>query len=208
MKEKNFEVGFQLMIGLPRDTYDLFLQTLDRVIELKPNFLRIHPTLVLKGTPLEDLWRSGEYCPLSLEDAVQWLKKGILRLEKSSIRVARIGLQPTKELERDYLAGAYHPALRQLVDSAIFFYMATSLLQTSQKNGHALFFCHPGEASNLRGQRNENILKLKNDFNLSEISIDERQELPRGFLALRTPEGEVSIDRKSLGSQKNCGGII
>ncbi len=200
LKGKNFEVGLQLMIGLPGDTLDRFLQTLDRVVGLNPDFVRIHPTLVLKGAPLEDLWRAGEYSPMPLDEAVQWLKKGVLRLEKSCISVARIGLQPTKELERDYLAGPFHPALHQLVDSAIFLDMATSLLQTSPKNGRALFFCHPKEVSNLRGQKNENILKLKKDFNLSKILIEEREELPRGFLGLRTQEGEASVCRRSLSS--------
>jgi hypothetical protein len=78
--------------------------------------------------------------------------------------------------------------------------MATSLLQRFQENGQAIFSCHPKEVSNLRGQKNENLLKLKKDFNVSEISIEERQELPKGFLGLQTREGEVSIDRKSLGS--------
>jgi histone acetyltransferase (RNA polymerase elongator complex component) len=200
LKDKEFELGLQLMIGLPGDTYDCFLQTLDRVIELKPDFVRIHPTLVLKGAPLEILWRDGSYSPLSLDEAVQWLKKGILKLEKSSLQIARIGLQPTVELERDYLAGPYHPALHQLIDSAIFFDMAISLLQTSQKNDQVLFLCHPKEVSNLRGQKNENILRLKKHFKLSEILIEGRQELPRGCLGLQTREGVVSIDRRSLGS--------
>ena len=200
LKDWKFEVGLQLMIGLPGDTHDRFLQTLDQIIELKPDFVRIHPTLVLKGAPLEVLWREGRYDPLLLDEAVQWLKKGILKLENSSIRVARIGLQPTKELERDFLAGPYHPALHQLVDSAIFFDMATSLLQVTEKNGRALFFCHPKEVSNLRGQRNENILKLKKDFNLSQILIEERQQLPKDFLGLQTLEGEISIHRRSLSS--------
>jgi histone acetyltransferase (RNA polymerase elongator complex component) len=198
LKGMKFEVGLQLMIGLPGDTCDRFLQTLDQIIELKPDFLRIHPTLVLKGAPLEDVWRAGEYSPLPLDETVQWLKKGILKLEESSISVARIGLQPTKELERDFLAGPYHPALHQLIDSAIFFDMATSLLQVSQKNGRALFLCHPKEVSNLRGQKNENILRLKKHFKLSEILIEGRQELPRGFLGLQIQEGVLSIDRKSL----------
>jgi len=198
LKDKKFEVGLQLMIGLPGDSCDRFLQTLDRVIELKPNFVRIHPTLVLKGAPLEMLWEEGRYSPLPLDDAVQWLKKGILKLKNSSIRVARIGLQPTKELERDFLAGPYHPALHQLIDSAIFFDMATSLLQRFQENGRVVFLCHPKEISNLKGQRNENILKLKKDFNLSEISIEERQELPKGFLGLQTLEGAVSVHRRSV----------
>jgi histone acetyltransferase (RNA polymerase elongator complex component) len=199
LKRRGIEVGLQLMIGLPGDTCDRFLQTLDRIIKLKPDFVRIHPTLVLKGAPLEILWREGRYSPLQLDEAVQWLKKGILKLEKSSIRVARIGLQPTQELKRDYLAGPYHPAVHQLIDSAIFFDMATSLLQTCQKNGQTLFLCHPGEVSNLRGQKNENILMLKEHFKLNEILIEERRELPRGYLELRAQGGEVSIHKKSLG---------
>ena len=197
LKDKKFEVGLQLMIGLPGDTLDRFLQTLEQIIELKPDFVRIHPTLVLKDAPLENLWKDGRYSPLSLEEAIQWLKKGILKLENSSIRVARIGLQPTEELKRDYLAGPYHPALHQLVDSAIFFDMAMSLLQASQKNSRPLFLCHPKEVSNLRGQKNENILRLKKHFKLSEILIEGRQELPRSCLGFQINEGMVSIDRKS-----------
>jgi hypothetical protein len=56
------------------------------------------------------------------------------------------------------------------------------------------------EVSNLRGQKNENILRLKKHLKLSEVLIEERQELPRGFLGLQIQEGMVSIDRKSLGS--------
>ena len=200
LRQLGFEIGHQLMIGLPGDTCDRFLQTLDRVIDLKPDFVRIHPTLVLRGATLENLWREGEYSPLSFEETINWLKRGLVRLEKSSISVARMGLQPTDELERDFLAGPYHPSLRQLVDGAIFFDMAASLLQRSQKNGQTLFFCHPKDISNLRGQKNENILKLKKLFNLSRILIDGRQELPRGFVGLQTQGEEVSIHRKFLGS--------
>ncbi len=198
LKRGGFQVGHQLMIGLPGDTCGRFLETLDRVIELKPDFVRIHPTLVLRGAPLENIWREGRYSPLSLEESVDWLKRGLVRLEKSSIPVVRLGLQPTNELQKDFLAGPYHPALRQLVDGAIFFDMAASLLQTSQKNGETLFFCHPKEISNLRGQKNGNILKLKQFFNLSHILIEGRQELPKGCLALQTRGEEVSIHRKSL----------
>ncbi len=198
LKKWGFEVGHQLMIGLPGDTCDRFLQTLDRVIELKPDFVRIHPTLVLKGAPLENLWREGRYTPLSMDETIDWLKRGLARLENSSLSVARMGLQPTEELERNFLAGPYHPALRQLVDAAIFFDMAASLLQSSQKRDQALFFCHPREISNLRGQKNENILKLKKRFNLSDILIDAKQELPRGHLGLQTQGEELSIHRKSV----------
>ena len=168
------------------------------MIELRPDFVRIHPTLVLKDAPLETLWKAGRYSPLSLEEAIEWLKKGLLKLERASIPVTRIGLQPTKEMERDLLAGPFHPALHHFIDSEIFLEMAASLLQTSQKDSRALFSCHPKEVSNLRGQRNENISKLKDQFKLNEILVQGRQELPRGYLGLQTQEGEVSIHRKSL----------
>ncbi|HUL29777.1 MAG TPA: radical SAM protein [Thermodesulfobacteriota bacterium] len=200
LKQRGFEVGHQLMIGLPGDTCDRFLQTLGRVIELRPDFVRIHPTLVLKGAPLENLWRDGRYAPLNLGEAVQWLKQGLLKLENSSIPIARIGLQPTLELERNYLAGPYHPAFRQLVDSAIFLDMAGHLLQNNLNGSHAVFFCHPKEISNLKGQKNENILRLKRQFNLGDILIDGRQDLPRGYLGLQTQGKEASIRRKFFGS--------
>jgi histone acetyltransferase (RNA polymerase elongator complex component) len=195
LRKWRFEVGIHLMIGLLGDTFDRFLQTLDRIIDLKPDFVRIHPTLVLKGAPLENLWKAGKYSPLSLDEAIQWLKRGMLKLEGASIPVARVGLQPTEDLERNLLAGPYHPALHQLVDSAIFFDMAQHLLQISSNGSQALFYCHPKEVSNLRGQKNENILKLKDQFKLSEILIRERKELPKGCLVMQTPEGEVSIHR-------------
>jgi flagellar biosynthesis/type III secretory pathway protein FliH len=76
--------------------------------------------------------------------------------------------------------------------------MATSLLQVSQKNGQALLFCHPKEVSNLRGQKNENILKLKDRFNLKEIFVQQREDVSRGSLVLQTSTGNVLINRKAL----------
>jgi histone acetyltransferase (RNA polymerase elongator complex component) len=198
LKRFGFEVGVHLMIGLPGDTYDHFLQTLNQVIHLRPDFVRIHPTLVLRGAPLEILWRNGEYSPLSLDDAVQWLKKGVLRLEKASIPVARIGLQPTKELEEHLIAGPYHPALHQLVDSAIFFDMARYLLKNFRNGPQPIFLCHPKEVSNLKGQRNGNILKLKEVFRLSEIFIQGREDVSRGSLILQTQGGSFSTNKRKL----------
>jgi histone acetyltransferase (RNA polymerase elongator complex component) len=198
LREWGFEVGLQLMIGLPGDSFVRFFQTLDQVIDLKPDFVRIHPTLVLKGSPLEILWRTGRYSPLSLEETIQWLKRGLLKLERSSIPVARIGLQPTKEWERDFLAGPFHPALHQLVDSEIFFDMAISLLDLFNDELEQVFFCHATEISNMRGQRNGNIVRLREKFRLKEISVQGSGDVPRGSLALQTQKGNISIQRREL----------
>jgi hypothetical protein len=133
-----------------------------------------------------------------LDEAIQWLKGGILKLEAAPIPVARIGLQATGELERDLLAGPYHPAFHQLVDSDIFCDMAQQLLQATPNGSQADFVCSSREVSNLRGQRNKNILKLKEQFKLKEIMIHESKELSRGCLGIRTQSGEVLIQRKSF----------
>jgi len=195
LKEWRFEVGVHLMIGLPGDTLDYFLCTLDRIIELQPDFVRIHPTLVFRGAPLETLWRKKQYRPLSLEEAVQWLKKGVLKLEKASLPLIRIGLQPTQELEEHLLAGPFHPALHQLVDSTIFYEMAEELLQRHLKGSEPVFICHPKDLSNLKGQRNENIQRLKNQFRLKSLSIFCNQAMERGRLGLQVREGTISIER-------------
>lgn len=198
LKHWGFEVGVHLMIGLPGDTCDYFLRSLDRIIDLKPDFIRIHPALVLKGASLETLWKLGKYSPLTLNEAVKWLKKGILRLERASITVARIGLQTTRELEEHLLAGPFHPALHQLVDSAIFYDMAKYLLRNDPNGPQPVFICHPKDLSALKGQRNGNILGLKNCFNLRDIFVSGNQDIQRGGLVLQTKTGGVGIDRKSL----------
>ncbi len=198
LKHRGFEVGIHLMIGLPGDSLDRYLQTLDQVIDLKPDFVRIHPALVLKGAPLETLWQEGNYSPLTLEEAIQWLKEGLLKIQKTSIPVARIGLQPTKDLEDSCLAGPYHSALHQLVVSEIYLDMATCLLETHPNGAKPVLFCQPGEVSNVRGQRNNNLQKLRKHFGLKWIEIQGREDIPRGTLVLQTGSGEFSTRRSDL----------
>ncbi len=186
LRSEDFEIGVHLMMGLPGDTLEGFLESLSRVIDLDPDFVRIHPTLVLKGSGLELLWKAGKYSPLSLDEAVQWLKRGLQKLESASIPVARIGLQPTEELRRDLLAGPYHAALRHLVDSAILLDKAKQLLHTTPGASRVVFFCHPRDVSNLRGQKNGNIEKLKKEYGLKDILVRSSEEIPRGSLLLQT----------------------
>lgn len=185
LKSFDFEVGVHLMIGLPGDNFDFFLQSIEKLIELKPSFLRIHPTLVLKGAPLENLWRAKKYNPLSLNEAIKWLKVGVLKLENEAIPIVRIGLQPTKELEGHLIAGPYHPALHQMVRSAIYLDMAESLLKKYQNLKSVILLCNPKEVSNLRGQKNNNILKLKEKYGIKEILIQGSETIERGLIRFK-----------------------
>ena len=47
-----FELGLQMMTGLPGDSDAKTMKTVERLLALKPNTMRIYPTIVLENTPL------------------------------------------------------------------------------------------------------------------------------------------------------------
>lgn len=115
LREAGFEVGVQLMVGLPGETLLSLRHTVRQVAALGPDFVRIYPVLVLKGSGLARLYAQGRYRPLTLEQAVAqtaWMKNFFA---DHGIRVVRMGLQSGPELEAALLAGPYHPAFGELV---------------------------------------------------------------------------------------------
>ena len=123
---RGFRLGIQLMIGLPGQRFRSLRSTVRQVIALGPEFVRLYPVLVLRGSGLERLYHSGAFRPLSLQRAViqaAWMKK---RFDAKGIGVVRMGLQPTGELERALVAGPYHPAFGELV-------MARLMLQQTRR---------------------------------------------------------------------------
>jgi len=206
VRSMGFEVGVQIMLGLPGEDRDLFLTTVRRLVDLVPDFVRIHPLLVLKGSPLESLYKRGLYTPISLKEAVQWAKEALELLEPAQIPVIRMGLQATPRLEAygTILAGPFHPAFRFLVESSIFYDMACRLLEKlgNRSNHRARFRIAPGDLSNLLGERKENLARLKRAFGLEAIEILSDPEIPRGRLLLENSMGPLMLSRKEQkGSQ-------
>ncbi len=181
-----FEVGIQIMVGLPGDDAQGNGHTVDRVIRLNPHFVRIYPTLVLKGTLLEKWYRSGRYTPLSLKQAVDLCKSAFLKFHRAGIPVIRLGLQSSPELEtKDSLvAGPYHPAFGHLVESSLFYDMASCLMGKSRQSRIPRARVSPSDLSNIRGQKNQNLHRLKYRFGLKDVQIEVDEEQPRGSLIL------------------------
>lgn len=114
--ENGFFLGLQMMIGLPGDSFEKSRITAQKIIELKADNTRIYPTLVIKGTKLEDLFNNGNYQPLSLEEAVNWSKELFLMFEKANVNIIRMGLHPSEDiLGDDFLAGPFHQSFKELV---------------------------------------------------------------------------------------------
>ncbi len=117
VRNAGWDLGIQLMVGLPGDTRETFIESIQRAIEIAPDFFRIYPTLVLEGTALANLYREGSYTPLSLDDAVSLGASAYASAFRAGIPVIRMGLHSDPALEKPgaVLAGPYHAAFGHLV---------------------------------------------------------------------------------------------
>lgn len=91
-------LGIQIMIGLPKSTLEKEINTIKKVLKLKPKVLRIYPVYVLKESKLYDMYLQKKYIPLNLEDAVDRVYNVLNECRKTDVKVIRIGLQTTSEI--------------------------------------------------------------------------------------------------------------
>lgn len=95
IRKYGFELGHQMMIGLPESTKLDELNTAKDLAKLKPKIVRLYPVLVIKGTQLEKEYNNGEYEPLNLLQAVERCKELYYFFTRKKITVIRMGLQNT-----------------------------------------------------------------------------------------------------------------
>ncbi len=120
INEYGFSLGLQMMVGLYGSTADNDIETAKKLIALTPNEVRIYPTVVLKNTKLGELYQTGEYKIYSLEDSINICTKLLDMFEQNSIKVIKLGLHSSQDVEKDMLGGIYHPAFRELCESRRF----------------------------------------------------------------------------------------
>jgi len=116
-----FELGLQMMIGLPGDNYERSIQTAHDIVSLGAGNTRIYPAIIVKGTTLEKWYRKGEYTPLTLEQAVEWTKDIVHIFEKNNVSIIRIGLHPSEELVigKSLIDGPFHASFKEMVMTQI-----------------------------------------------------------------------------------------
>jgi histone acetyltransferase (RNA polymerase elongator complex component) len=189
LREFDYEIGVQLMVGLPGDDPGRMRATARRVAELKPDFIRIYPTVVVAGSPLAKLYKEGRYRPLPLKEAVTQVKELYRFFSRRNIQVIRMGLQATADLEKGstILAGPYHPSFGHLVYSEIFLDKAISAIESVNPKGYAVtLHVHPRSVSKMRGLKNVNITRLNKKFPLQSVEIVPDHSLKEDQLAVTT----------------------
>ena len=176
IREYDFTLGLQMMTGLVGDTDEKSIKTAKEIIALKPDIVRIYPTLTIKDTHLETMYLNGEYTPQTVDEAVELCKKLVLMFEDNNITVIRLGLQSTDEIceNGSVVAGPVHSSFGELVESSIYYDIISKSLSEGDK---AVVYVNSKEISKAVGNKRSNILKFK-ERNI-DIKIIGNNELKR-----------------------------
>ena len=171
-----FKLGHQMMVGLPESTRIDEINTAKALVKLKPKMVRIYPVLVVKNTKLEEEYEQGIYEPLSVVQAVEICKEIVRIFADKKIDIIRIGLQSTDELsdpqneKSEVVAGPYHPAFRQLVESGMWYdAIVGKIKKLNVKVKKVQVTVNPIDANNVIGHKKENVQKLKDTYDVDLI---------------------------------------
>ena len=162
IKEYGFEFGVQMMTGLYGDSDETAIKTAEKLIALSPDTARIYPTVVLEGTRLSELYKAGEYKPQTVEEASELCARLIPMFEEKGIRIIRLGLHSGGNVEEGFVAGAYHPAFKEICESKIYFQnILKEIRRENIPKGDITLTVNKKCVSALVGQKRSNIEKLR-----------------------------------------------
>lgn len=182
LQKKNMELGIQLMVGLPGETCRSFLAGVERVIRLQPDFVRLYPALVLEKTRMASMYQEKSYRPLSLNQAVALTCQAFVRLQKAGIKVIRMGLQPSKSLEKSIVAGPYHPAFGELVMARTWFKRTRKVLSECPDGKTVNISISDRDLSAFLGPKRANMDRLEQLGLVARLNLETRANLCRGTL--------------------------
>lgn len=176
LRRHGFHVGIQLMPGLPGEGVKSFNKTVDEIIRLRPDLVRLYPTLVIMGTKLADMFLKNQYIPLSLEAGIRLCQEGCTRFEDAEIPVVRIGLMATPSLAKEgqILAGPWHEAFGFLVRSRIHLARILSFLPTGGKGEKIRIRAPRREIPLIRGHKNDGLgwIERKTGYRVDTVVPD------------------------------------
>ncbi len=156
IREAGFSLGLQMMTGMPGSTKEDDILTAARFATLKPDTMRIYPTLVLKNTLMAKWFEDGEYVPQTVEEAAAECAELLDIFELYKINVIRLGLHAEGSLEENLLGGPYHPAFREICESLRFRKKIAPMLTRLPKGSYILKVA-PSEVSKCSGQHRSNV---------------------------------------------------
>ena len=199
-----FTLGHQMMVGLPESTELDEINTAKDLIKLKPKIVRIYPVLVIKGTELEEEYNNGEYMALTVEQAVERSKEAMKLFNKANVEVIRLGLQNTEEIsdpttdKSQVVAGPYHPAFRQLVEGSMWYdEIVNEIKKFNTKVMKVKIIANPENVNNIIGHKKENIIKLKETYEV-DVVVEPDEQMKKGKFKIEIEKTYEDILKENL----------
>ena len=173
IKKHDFSLGLQMMTGLYSDTEQGAIETAKKFIEIKPDTVRIYPTVVLKDTHLAKLYAEGKYNPLDVNKTVLLCAELLNMFEENGIKVIRVGLHDQPGLKENFVAGAYHAALGELIMGEQMFLKALSAIKVAKmESGAVCVAVNPSNLSQMIGQKKCNIKRFADMGYKVSVKVD------------------------------------
>ncbi len=179
--DAGFDVVGQMMVGLPGSAPDDEIRTAERIAGMGCTAARIYPTVVFRGTELHDMTESGEYYPLTVEEAVQRSADVLEIFLKNQVDCIRIGLCDSENLHgTEYASGPNHPALGELIEGEIYFRRICQELDSLDEIPDiCTVFIPTGEISKAVGQKRCNKIRIEYKYNVKKVKFVEKSSLKR-----------------------------
>ncbi len=112
-RDRGLKICYHMMPGLPGSTPEMDLAAFRTIFSdpgYMPDMLKIYPTLVVEGTDLYEMWKRGEYEPLSTEEAARLVAR-VKAIVPPWVRIQRIQRDIPSHL---VVAGVKKSNLRQI----------------------------------------------------------------------------------------------
>jgi len=191
IKEFDITLGHQIMPGLPGSDYEKDVNSALESIKMKPDICRIYPSLVIKETPMEQMYYKGIYNPYTLDQAVE-VSKAMYKIYKDAgVNIIRVGLQPTDTitLGKDVVSGPFHPSFRELVEGSL---IIDSIKENTSVQDSLLIEINPKDISKLYANKKIYFNKLLEEQK-GEINVFQSDKIKRGSVNVKIIKKELKL---------------
>jgi len=185
-KDAGYKIVAHMMPGLPTMTPKEDIADFQKLFsdsELRPDMLKIYPSLVIENTPMYQEHKDGKYTPYSDEDMIQVLTEVKKNIPKW-VRIMRVQREISPN---EIIAGPKSGNLRQIVH------------QNLAKQGMKCKCIRCREAGLNKKSESKDISLTRMDYDSSGgkevfLSYEDKNESIYGFLRLRKPSDDAHRD--------------
>ena len=190
LREAGIPTVGQMMIGLPGSSPADEIACAEEICRLGASGTRIYPTIVFRDTELYRMTVRGEYCPLTLDEAVERSAAVLDVFVRNGVPCLRIGLCESENLHsgETYFAGPNHPSLGELVYGEVYYRrICAALDQHPPEEGSVLTVAVPkGDLSMAVGQKRRNKIRIEIKHRVKSVKFIEKDNFPRYNIEIST----------------------